>query len=267
MTLDPSRLADTKKIIRDGSDVASPPDVATAPTDEKGSEQCICAAIRLRNGEVWRGHRHDSAIHTAMAAPDIKSQDIANAEQGFITSRNRFVGREEGAQIQRAAGIVSAQTMQPVSDMLFSEDLYLRDWRESATSVPAVATSVDEHQAVPSRILFLEQELVRLQAERDEALQQRDVERSRYAHYAAKFIDLASALERRGASAWGHLRYEVLATLQGAAKEFVKYADGQPSPSNWRVRAEAAEAARDEAQREVERLLNLSALARLKGER
>jgi len=93
------------------------------------SEICICAAIRLPNGEVWRGHRHDSAIRTAVAAPDIKPDDISSAEQGFITSRNRFVGREEGARLQRAAGIVSAHTMQPVSDLLFSEDLYLRDWR------------------------------------------------------------------------------------------------------------------------------------------
>lgn len=93
------------------------------------AEQCICAAIQLPNGEVWRGHRHDSAIRTAMAAPDVRREDIANAVQGFITSQNRFVGREEGARIQTAAGILSAQTLRPVRDMLFSEDLYLRDWR------------------------------------------------------------------------------------------------------------------------------------------
>lgn len=92
------------------------------------TEQCICAAIRLPNGEVWRGHRHDDAIQTAGKA-DVARQDIFDAEQGFITSSNRFVGREEGARLQHAAGIVSADSGQLPTGMLFSEDLYRRCWR------------------------------------------------------------------------------------------------------------------------------------------
>jgi hypothetical protein len=117
----------------------------TASTNEKArdmTEQCICAAIRLPNGEVWRGHRHDSAIMTAGRA-NVSKEAIYAAEQGFITSRNRFVSREEGARLQRAAGIPSADTAQPVGDMLFSEDLYLREWRESATLPNAGATPTD----------------------------------------------------------------------------------------------------------------------------
>jgi hypothetical protein len=54
--------------------------------------------------------------------------------QGFITSRNRFVGRIEAARIQALAGIVSPDTgWVPRPDReLFSEDLYLRDWRDEA---------------------------------------------------------------------------------------------------------------------------------------
>ena len=90
-------------------------------------EQCICAAIRLPNGEVWRGHRHDDCIIIA-GNGGASRLDIAAAEQGFITSRNRFVSRGEGAAIQRAAGIVSATTGRLPVPPLFSEDLYLRSW-------------------------------------------------------------------------------------------------------------------------------------------
>jgi hypothetical protein len=45
--------------------------------------------------------------------------------QGFVTSRNRFVGRQEGARLMRAVGHVSAMTGESfTSDTLFSEDLY-----------------------------------------------------------------------------------------------------------------------------------------------
>lgn len=97
-------------------------------------EQCICAAIQLPNGEVWRGHRHDNCIQVAGNAPGVQKEDIFAAVQGFITSRNRFVGREEGALIQAAAGIVSATKPSTLpQDLLFSEDLYLRDWRSPST--------------------------------------------------------------------------------------------------------------------------------------
>lgn len=88
-------------------------------------EVCICAAIQLPDGELFRGHRHDDAIQTAGKA-HVERALIVSAEQGFITSRNRFVGREEGAALQTAAGIPPAQTGRPPEGMLFSEDLYLR---------------------------------------------------------------------------------------------------------------------------------------------
>jgi hypothetical protein len=113
---------------------------AAPPAGE--AEQCICAAIMLPNGEVWRGHRHSDAIQTAGKAGATR-EDVAEAEQGFITSRNRFVGREEGAVLQARAGIVSAQTGKLPEGMLFSEDLYLRAWRATA-GAPAPASPHEE---------------------------------------------------------------------------------------------------------------------------
>jgi hypothetical protein len=46
------------------------------------------------------------------------------SSQGFITSRNRFVTREEGYALQVAAGIPSAAAGGYRGKRLFSEDLY-----------------------------------------------------------------------------------------------------------------------------------------------
>jgi hypothetical protein len=120
------------------------------------SEQCICAAIQLPNGEVWRGHRHDDCIHTAAKAGATRDE-IAEAEQGFITSLNRFVDREEGARLQRLAGIVSAHSGHLPRPMLFSEDLYLRAWRSAPSIQPSLDTCLvcdgtgewDRHDTFP----------------------------------------------------------------------------------------------------------------------
>ena len=84
-------------------------------------EVCLCAAIRLDDGYIVRGHRHDDCIHTITklrkAGREVGS--VTQAEQGFLTSRGRFVDRAEGAQLQRAAGKLGADVTP-----LLSEDLY-----------------------------------------------------------------------------------------------------------------------------------------------
>lgn len=85
-------------------------------------EVCICAAVQLSNGELFRGQRHSDAMQCAWTInPDLY---ITQEMQGFITSRNRFVSREEGAQLQNTAGVVSVKTGKPTEGQLFSEDLY-----------------------------------------------------------------------------------------------------------------------------------------------
>jgi hypothetical protein len=90
-------------------------------------ETCLCAAI-LCNGKVYRGHRHH---HAFQAMHDELSWDLSRKQimelthvQGFLTTRGRFVTREEGRTLQDAAGIPSADAGGYRGDKLYSEDLY-----------------------------------------------------------------------------------------------------------------------------------------------
>lgn len=85
-------------------------------------EICICAAVKTTTGKVIRGHRHGDCIKTILAM-GLKVSKVANS-QGFITSRNRYVTRERGRQLQEAAGIPSADPEGYRGKTLFSEDLY-----------------------------------------------------------------------------------------------------------------------------------------------
>lgn len=87
-------------------------------------EICICAAVKDADGNVWRGHRHGDCMVTIMAANRLIGQ--RTDDQGFVTSKNRFVTRTEGRKLQDAAGIQSAAIEDGGyrGDTLFSEDLY-----------------------------------------------------------------------------------------------------------------------------------------------
>lgn len=85
-------------------------------------EICICAAIKLDDGRIIRGHRHDDCYHTMFKWLGKDTARKVLHEQGFVTSQNRFVDRHEGMRLQRAAGIESVHGYR--GDTLFSEDLY-----------------------------------------------------------------------------------------------------------------------------------------------
>lgn len=87
-------------------------------------EICICAAIKTSTGFIIRGHRHNDAIGTASKIKALTTFEIKSAEQGFVTSKNRFVGREEGLKLQTKAGIKSADPTGYHLGTLYSEDLY-----------------------------------------------------------------------------------------------------------------------------------------------
>ena len=101
---------------------------------ETQPEVVICAAIRLPDGKVFRGNRHSDCIETAykfvnwnggVDPSEERWQPNMCDDQGFITSRNRYVGREEGFKLQQAAGLPSAcLSGYRLSEYLFSEDLY-----------------------------------------------------------------------------------------------------------------------------------------------
>src|SRR5690348_8766603 len=111
-----SRIAGKLQMIIDRERAAEKKQVAT-------KEIVICAAIRTKDGTVIRGHRHGDCMYTAMRMR-YKKQDLSFTDQGFVTSRNRYVSREEGRKLQDAAGIKSAAPEGYVADTLFSEDLY-----------------------------------------------------------------------------------------------------------------------------------------------
>lgn len=91
---------------------------------QEPAEECVCAAMCLEDGRIIRGHRHDDCIQTALkwrkAGQSIGS--VQAAVQGFITTRNRFVGREEAYQLQAAAGKILPSRRG--AHTLTSEDLY-----------------------------------------------------------------------------------------------------------------------------------------------
>lgn len=88
------------------------------------AEVCICAAVRLMDGRIIRGHRHCHCLQICHEWSDA-GQVIEVDEQGFVTSRNRFVGRVEGRELQEAAGIPSHDPSgYRGGNLLFSEDLY-----------------------------------------------------------------------------------------------------------------------------------------------
>lgn len=98
--------------------------IAALSSSVSPKEVCICAAIQLADGRIVRGHRHDDCIQTiikwrkAGQNPSLVSQAV----QGFLTTRERFVDREEGYRLQLAAGRIP--NTRRGAHILTSEDLY-----------------------------------------------------------------------------------------------------------------------------------------------
>lgn len=108
-----------------GWEIVDPALVTTEGREEP--EVCICAAVRSPEGRIIRGNRHHDCLR---AASEIAKADASLSsawpryEQGFVTSRNRYVDRAEGYRLQVAAGIESQAPGGYRGEQLFSEDLY-----------------------------------------------------------------------------------------------------------------------------------------------
>jgi len=84
-------------------------------------EVCICAALEFPDGYIVYGHRHSDAIRAAAEM----GRDPREAEQGFITTGERFVLRQAAAELQHRARRKSVDpNRSPFPSVLFSEDLY-----------------------------------------------------------------------------------------------------------------------------------------------
>ena len=77
----------------------------------------------LDRGIVFCGYRHMQCIYTKYALTGLRDAESGEYEQGFLTSKNRFVNREE-------ALIIALQQNQIINhsqikgNILFSENLY-----------------------------------------------------------------------------------------------------------------------------------------------
>lgn len=98
------------------------------------NEYILCAAIwfddgnqytfqpkGIKSGLVFCGHRHHVIFELVGASARERREEwgIYEKDQGFLTNTNRFVTREEAAEI----ALKSGQIKDPVT-RLFSEDIY-----------------------------------------------------------------------------------------------------------------------------------------------
>lgn len=87
-------------------------------------EIIICAAVKTKNRMIIRCHRHSDGLRKIKEMPYEEYIETPDS-QGFITSKNRYVGRAEALKIQKEAGIETADRHGKYSKSgLFSEDLY-----------------------------------------------------------------------------------------------------------------------------------------------
>lgn len=90
------------------------------------NERIICAAIRLPNGKLFYGHRHNHCKEAARGelswTLNRKQMITVRMEEGFITSYGRFLDRQAAWKIAKKEKQIIKQT--GAQGVLYSEDLY-----------------------------------------------------------------------------------------------------------------------------------------------
>lgn len=81
----------------------------------------IKSAIKYPNGKIFTGKRHNNCFEEAWKKNEPLPKK-GSREQGFMTSENKFVSREEAAKIALRNGQV--EKLKFSETRLFSEDLY-----------------------------------------------------------------------------------------------------------------------------------------------
>lgn len=85
-------------------------------------ERVLEAAMKMPDGEIFRGKRHNDCITAAASTGRYEKPVTEGAVQGFWTSAERFVDREQGARV--ALENKQIRWLNYSSTLLFSEDLY-----------------------------------------------------------------------------------------------------------------------------------------------
>lgn len=79
--------------------------------------------INCTTGLVFTGFRHGNCIYTKCSVTGLRDSESGENEQGFLTSKNRFVGREEALLIAlKENQVINLDEIR--GNRLFSEDLY-----------------------------------------------------------------------------------------------------------------------------------------------
>jgi hypothetical protein len=90
---------------------------------KKEMPECCYLPKNIQEGIVFCGYRHAQCIYTKVSITGLRDAESGENEQGFLTSHNRFVSREEALTIALKENQV-IDLSQVTGDRLFSEDLY-----------------------------------------------------------------------------------------------------------------------------------------------
>ena len=98
-------------------------------------ERILCASVwykelstphhnvkNIDKGIVFSGYGHVHCLYQMCAMTGKKQHEVGDYIEGFLTSQNRFVDREEGAKIALECGQVKELQFSDID--LYSEDLY-----------------------------------------------------------------------------------------------------------------------------------------------
>ena len=89
----------------------------------KEFEALIYLPKNIDRGIVFCGFRHGQCIYSKYAITGLRDWESGEHEQGFLTSKNRFVSREEALEIA-----LKENQVKDLNDIrgnkLYSEDLY-----------------------------------------------------------------------------------------------------------------------------------------------
>lgn len=78
--------------------------------------------INIPTGVVLCGHRHGNIVGQCVGLLNLPQAKMGSYIQGFLTSKNRFLNREEAAKL--ALECSQIEKLQYSSIELFSEDIY-----------------------------------------------------------------------------------------------------------------------------------------------
>lgn len=79
--------------------------------------------INVNEGIVFCGHRHTHCLYQMVAMTGKRQCEVGEEVQGFLTNKNRFVDRFEGAKIALSSGQIKELTYS--KKRLYSEDIFI----------------------------------------------------------------------------------------------------------------------------------------------